>query len=107
MTADARRTPDQERAAHAWKTVEALLKDGKPVAGAKQFGGAARKLPVRIMASGLGQALAFLRAKGKTPLLLQALGGWVLKKPDEAALLDAVIRGTADDLRRLTAETLA
>jgi CRISPR-associated protein Cmr5 len=74
---------------------------------AKLFGGAARKLPVRIMASGLGQALAFLKAKGKTPALLDALGEWVLKDPKSKDLLAAVITGTADSLRMHTAETLA
>jgi len=96
-------TPDQLRAKHAWDVVEKI----KGHKDAKLFGGAARKLPVRIMASGLGQSLAFLAAKGKTPELLKALGDWVLKKSDDRALLNAVIQGTADSLRMHTAETLA
>ena len=59
------------------------------------------------MASGLGQALAFLKAKDYTPDLLEALGDWVLKKRTQTALLEAVITGTADTLRQYTAETLA
>lgn len=70
-------TPDQLRAKHAWEVVERV----KGSKDAKLFGGAARKLPVRIMASGLGQALAFLAAKGKTPELLKALSDWVLNQP--------------------------
>ena len=96
-------TPDQLRAKHAWEVVEKV----KGSKDAKLFGGAARKLPVRIMASGLGQALAFLAAKGKTPALLDALGEWVLKDPKSKNLLKAVIEGNADTLRLYTTETLA
>jgi len=101
---DAKPTPDQLRAKHAWEVVERV----KGSKDAKLFGGAARKLPVRIMASGLGQALAFLAAKGKTPALLDALDKWVLPKQSVAkTLLNAIIQGTADDLRMYTAEVLA
>lgn len=112
---DTKPTPDQLRAKHAWEVVEKLFdketKDGKevkkPKPHAKAFGGAARKLPVRIMASGLGQALAFLAAKGKTPALLDALDDWVLKDAKSKNLLKAVIDGNADTLRVYTTETLA
>ncbi|MDY3562988.1 type III-B CRISPR module-associated protein Cmr5 [Gemmata sp. JC673] len=117
---DTKRTPDQLRATHAWEAVELVLKkfppstvteSGKPLKRphpqAKKFGGAVRKLPVRIMASGLGQALAFLKAKDQTPDLLDTLSDWVLKKRSQTALLEAVIAGTADTLRQHTAETLA
>ena len=119
MSTTAKGTLDQERAKHAWEVVKKMLElfphhpprvpNGKrePHAHAKAFGGAARKLPVRIMASGLGQALAFLKAKGKTKELLDALGGWVLRDQKLKDLLDAVIQGTADTLRMHTAETLA
>lgn len=97
-------TPDQLRAKHAWEVVERV----KGSKDAKLFGGAARKLPVRIMASGLGQALAFLKAKGKTPALIDALNGWVLPKQSVVKdLLEAIIKGNADELRVYTTETLA
>jgi CRISPR-associated protein Cmr5 len=99
-------TPDQLRAKHAWETAQRVL-DPKNRIDGKVFGGAAKKLPVRIMASGLGQALAFLHAKGKTPALLDALGDWVLKDPESKDLLAAVINGTTDSLRQHTVETLA
>jgi CRISPR-associated protein Cmr5 len=86
---------------------------------AKKFGGQARKMPTRIVASGLGQALAFLRAKDYAPKLLAALGDWVLgvvrpaedvrkqlTRPDEA-LLKAVVLGDSDYLRQATDEALA
>ncbi len=116
MNTESQPTPDQLRAKHAWKVVNFILKEyppemvgGKsvPHKSAKAFGGAARKLPVRIMASGLGQALAFLRAKNKTRDLLEALGDWVLGERTQNALLDAVVNGTADSLRENTAAVLA
>ncbi len=112
-------TTDQRRAAHAWQAVQAAKqkqwphKDQDP----KKFGGQARKMPVRIMASGLGQALAFLKAKGYAPGLLIELGDWVLdkrnhpesrkEKPSDTALLEAILNGDADFLRWATDETLA
>lgn len=67
---------------------------------------------MRVMASGLGPALAFLRAKGEVPGLLAAMSDWVLNQrglgpvsPD--ALLGAIVRGDSDFLRRATDEALA
>jgi CRISPR-associated protein Cmr5 len=118
-------TIDQRRAKHAWEAVQAAkeLKE----ADRKKFGNHARKLPTRIMAAGLGQALAFLYAKGYADLLLRAIGEWVLRRPDkglsegaakpggkddkrkrEKELLEAIVKGgTSDTLRRHTVETLA
>jgi CRISPR-associated protein Cmr5 len=94
-----------------------VAKYGNDKKHAKKFGGQARKLPTRIMASGLGQALAFLKAKGYAPDLLVELGDWVLDKrstpgstkpkPKDDALLQAVIGGHSDFLRRATDESLA
>jgi CRISPR-associated protein Cmr5 len=110
---------EQRRARHAWNAVAAVKGRyrGKDVEKAKRFGGQARKLPTRIIASGLGQALAFLKAKDYAPDLLVALGDWVLNqrdKPDgkkpppgDAELLRAVIEGNSDFLRRATDEVLA
>lgn len=127
-------TPDQLRAKHAWAVVKAAQRlyphpepktpgaKREPHEDAKRFGGAARKLPVRIMASGLGQALAFLAAKGVKReaylRLLEFIGDWVLNRPvdgapsrqlpaDDAQLYDLIERGTADKMREQTVETLA
>lgn len=110
-------TFDQRRARNAMEVVDAVMKDLSQEE-AKKFGGQARKLPMRIIASGLGQALVFLKAKGTTPRLLTALGDWVLTivkpseqvrrqlgEPDEA-LLNAVILGSATYLRQATDEAL-
>ena len=111
-------TLDQRRAEHAWKAVCGVVdKYARDKGKAKKFGGQARKLPTRIIASGLGQALAFLKAKDYAPDLLVELGDWVLDKRGQAAsskakpkddeLLLAVVRGNSDFLRRATDEVLA
>jgi CRISPR-associated protein Cmr5 len=121
-----RRTPDQRRANHAWEAVQAVLTEhphqvvnGKKLATkeARDFHGQAKKLPTRILAAGLGQALAFLNAKNYTPLLLKALEDWILNKPEtfdpnkplgEKPLLQKIVtEWTSDDLRRQTDEALA
>lgn len=109
---DSKPTLDQRRAQHAWNAVQRAKAAKDP----KKFGNQAKKLPTRIMAAGLGQALAFLWSKGYAPELLKELGDWVLHrvspskaKPssDEKALMEAIVEGNADFLRRATDETLA
>jgi CRISPR-associated protein Cmr5 len=108
-------TLDQRRAADAWALVEKLKDDKHGLDLARQ----AKKLPVRIVTSGLGPALAFLNAKeGRANGLCAGLGAWVLDRrgivPTGGSaqkfggdLLSAVVHGDSDFLRRATAETLA
>jgi len=106
-------TLDQRRAQHAWNAVQRA----KKLASSKKFGGQAKKLPTRIMAAGLGQALAFLLGKKYSPELLEEIGDWVLDKraslgstrprPKDDALIQTIIGGDSDFLRRATDETLA
>lgn len=108
-------TLDQRRAAHAWKAI-GQLKDCKE-AERKEYAGEAKKLPIRIMTSGLGQALAFLlaKAKDKKPnltLLHEHLTDWALRQrglpgPVPQSLLRSVIEGNSDFLRQATDEVLA
>lgn len=107
-------TLDQRRAKHAWQAVTTAK---QKEAGFKDFCMHARRLPMRIMASGLGQALAFLKAKDYAPQLLEELGDWVLDKranpastkpkPNDEALLRQIIEKDSDFLRRATDETIA
>ncbi len=105
-------TLDQRRAAHAWSVVQ-RLKESASEAVQKEFGREAKRLPARILCSGLGQTLAFLKAKGTAKDLRQALSEWVLARragqeatgPD--ALLEAIIERDADFLRLATAEAIA
>jgi CRISPR-associated protein Cmr5 len=112
-TTQSKPTLDQRRASHAWRAVQGAKKCKDP----KKFGGQAKSLPTRIMASGLGQALAFLKAKDYAPELLKAIADWVLDKrsnekstkpePADDALIQAIIGGSSDFLRRATDEALA
>jgi CRISPR-associated protein Cmr5 len=111
-SAEGKPTLDQKRAQHAWQAVQRLDR-----ADGKEYAGEAKKLPMRIMAAGLGQALAFLaaKAKDKKPSLRQLLDdltAWVIRErplsgahPD--SLLGSVIFGNSDFFRRATDETLA
>jgi CRISPR-associated protein Cmr5 len=104
---DKKVTLDQQRARHAWDTVKRV-----PETEWDDFDTQAKKLPTRIMASGLGQALAFLEAKKYTPSLREALAGWLhVRRPVEDGkdkrIVVRVIFGDAEFIRFATAETLA
>jgi len=105
-------TLDQRRAKHAWEAVQ--KQKGKK--SANDYAGEAKKLPIRIMAASLGQALAFIAAKAKKKPgltnLLADLTDWVIATrplPSQSgkSLLEAVVRGNSGFLRRATDETLA
>jgi CRISPR-associated protein Cmr5 len=108
-------TLDQRRARHAWEAVQEL--GGLKKEQAADYAGEARKLPTRIVAAGLGQALAFLAAKAKEKkpglrLLLRHLNDWVItrrpmKAPRPDSLLESVVFGNSNFLRRATDETLS
>lgn len=109
---------DQRRAEDAWKRAEIANHRN---AAWDDYAREAHKLPVRIMASGLGQALAFLNAKRtKKPglqLLLDDLSDWVLSRavavnmldtmPDGPNLLKAITESDTRFMRWATEETLA
>lgn len=108
-------TLDQRRAAHAWSAVVELKKCSE--SERKDYAGEAKKLPIRIMTSGLGQALAFLLAKAKdkkqhlrqlhTDLTEWTLGQRGLPGPARESLLHSVIGADSDFLRQATDEVLA
>lgn len=108
-------TLDQRRASHAWDVVQKVKQ--LPKSQGKEYGGQAKKLPMRIMAAGLGQALAFLLAKAGDPnspkhkahrsQVHNDLTDWVIKKrPMPAAdtdnLVQSIVKGDSDFLRRAT-----
>jgi CRISPR-associated protein Cmr5 len=115
-----RQTLDQRRALHAWDCIQSMSgrKNGtvEPSAEAKEYGREAKKLPTRILAAGLGQALAFLDAKKtKKPglqKLQEHLTDWVVRNRSlgglrAESLLHNVIKGDSTFLRRATDEALA
>jgi CRISPR-associated protein Cmr5 len=64
------------------------------------------------MAAGLGQALAFLKAKDYAPGLLAELTEWMKqrippKQKEPTDLLERIVKGDSDFLRRATDEVLA
>lgn len=108
-------TIEQRRAKHAWTAIQALKKNTD--AERDEYTGEAKKLPARIMAAGLGPALAFLAAKAKDKKkhlnqFLADLSSWVLKERSIActhptSLLESVVFGDATFLRRATDESLS
>jgi CRISPR-associated protein Cmr5 len=109
MASQGIQTLDQQRASHAWELVESVLKQGDDKKK-KEFGTQAKKLPTRILTAGLGQALAFLEAKGYAEPLRAGMASWINKRrpvPNGERLVVRVIQGDADFLRFATAECLA
>ncbi|QQP92188.1 type III-B CRISPR module-associated protein Cmr5 [Skermanella sp. TT6] len=116
---------DQRRAAHAWNAVQEMGKSPDAKA-AGDFAGHAKKLPMRIRAAGLGQALAFVAAKAKARdaknakpglvALLETLNCWVLDQrelrttsagDDPHALIQEITSRDSAFLKRATAETMS
>ena len=114
-----RPTLDQRRARHAWEAVERA----RGLRGdAADYAREAKRLPVRIKTSGLGQAVAFLNAKagegekGPRAILLNDLGDWLLARRGLApvpkggirrdSVMVMILDGDAGLLRRATEEAL-
>lgn len=113
-TSSQSQTLDQRRANHAWDVVRRAKQKQDPHENQdpKKFGGQAKKLPTRIMAAGLGQALAFLKAKDYAPGLIEELSDWIgnripPKQGEPTDLLERIVKGDSDFLRRATDEVLA
>ncbi|OWK41124.1 type III-B CRISPR module-associated protein Cmr5 [Fimbriiglobus ruber] len=111
MSTGDRQTPDQQRARHAWEVIS-RVKNANDAKLKKDFGIHVRKLPMRVLASGLGAALAFLEAKKDAPELVSALSSWMenvvpVRPPGQARLLLRIIESDADFQRFATTECLA
>jgi CRISPR-associated protein Cmr5 len=102
---------EQERAKHAWDCVQEV-KD-KPFAG--DYRTIAVKVPSLIVTNGLGQTLAFLKAKGKGDpgneheVLYRHLADWVSEKVNaDGDLLSWLVNtATSQQYRLATMEALA
>lgn len=109
-------TWEQRRAAHAWQVVQDV-KGSMSKEKQKEFGTQAKKLPVRILTSGLGASLAFLKAKAYAPKLAEALNDWIKScswsrratqtSPENADLVTRIVHGDAEFLRLATDECMA
>lgn len=108
----------QRRARHAWLAVaEARGKLGETEAS--DYAREAKRLPVRIMTSGLGHAVAFVNAKGTSGAarqrLARDLAQWLLEerqladghmRADGKTLINAIMKRDSDFLRQATDEAL-
>ncbi len=111
------RRVEMDRAARAWQYVHDEISREKADVY-KVYGARAQDLPALIHTDGLGQTLAFLRAKSKGKKedphyrLFTHLSLWVLKQVPSASghtddLLQALIASDSIYYRRATVETLA
>ena len=112
------RTLEQERAQQAWACVREVT--NKPQEFKKKYGSLARKVPMLVLTNGLGQTLAFLKAKGKNDpadehtVLFRHLSSWVLSQVAPSTttsngdlLLQWVLQNDSAAYRRATMEALA
>lgn len=105
---------EQRRAEWAWQAAMAAKEKGEDFADS--YGQAARGAPADILMSGLGQTLAFWRARGKGEskwysLLYEDLSAWLSSEPDPISKGDLMVwittTASPDDYRRATAEAMA
>jgi len=107
---------DQERAASAWKNVEQV--NQKPDELKKQYSGLARSTPALVQMNGLGQTLAFLRAKAKGDrntahwLLYSHISQWIASRVDFGdkgpdGLLEWLVTQSSEVYRQTMAEVIA
>jgi CRISPR-associated protein Cmr5 len=113
-----RQTIEQKRAAQAWKDVSDVENQYRDELGRK-YNSLTRSAPAMVQSNGLGQALAFLRAKagrekkGEHWLLYSHVSTWVIQElkaqPKEASdgLLEWVVQQDTPTYRRATTETMA
>lgn len=117
-TISRQRSLEQERAKYAWQCVSNVKQLGEAVA--EKYASFAKNAPADIQANGLGQTLAFWRAKGKEgkkaeerayTQLLQDVSNWVgtqNKFGSGQDILAWVIKtASTNDYRRATAEAIA
>lgn len=114
------RTLEQERAKQAWGYISAVKTENENLEEkkrfAKEYKSLARGASADIQLNGLGQTLAFWRAKGKGEInehtrLFEHISQWVMQQNEirgAGNLLEwAISIATTDDYRRATAETIA
>lgn len=109
-------TLQQKRAAHAYKKVKEVQPDDK-AKEAKEYGSLVRSLPAMIQRDGLGQTLAFLKAKDKgehkTPYwnAYAHLSDWTREQfkiqDKDKDLLEWLLEQPSDRYRQVTTEVQA
>ncbi len=108
--ASQQQTLEQQRAQQAWNDIQSVVKRSDDFK--KKYGSLARRVPMLVLTNGLGQTLAFLRAKGNEhTTLLEHLSTWTMSQvapgASERDLLTWVLNNDSAAYRRATAEALA
>ncbi len=109
------KTLEQQRANQAWSDIQSIA--GCSEDFKKKYGSLARRVPMLVLTNGLGQTLAFLKAKGKNDqndehsVLFRHLSDWTMAQvapgsgnPD---LLQWVLNNDSTAYRQATTEVLA
>ncbi|RMH35738.1 MAG: type III-B CRISPR module-associated protein Cmr5 [Acidobacteria bacterium] len=108
-------TLEQKRAQRAWNDIQSVVNRSDEFK--KKYGSLARRVPMLVLTNGLGQTLAFLRAKGKNDqsdehnVLFNHLSAWTMSQVapnvSDQNLLNWVLKSDSTAYRRATAEALA
>ena len=88
-TTKPRPTLEQRRAAHAWSVIKHVRTEKADSALLLDLETKSKRLSSRIIASGLGQALAFAFAKKDGLFFVAALTDWITDRPTELSELIA------------------
>lgn len=105
------KTVEQRRAKAAWEAVEDVVRNHRRYAN--DYGSTIKRVPMMILTNGLGQALAFLKAKGKGgdnehEAVFKHISEWVTADMKwENDLLMEIRERSSHDYRRATTEALA
>lgn len=103
-------TKEQQRAKAAWEAVSEIKGERKETK--EGYSTQAKNFPMMTLTNGLGQALAFLRAKGKPEhqAFYQHVSAWVTNEIFNASdekLLEHLLERDSNTYRRATTESLA
>lgn len=104
-------TKEQQRAKAAWEAVSEIKSKSKETK--EGYSTQAKNFPMMTMTNGLGQSLAFLRAKGKAEhnkAFYQHVSAWVTKEifnVSDEKLLERLLDSDSNFYRRATTEALA
>lgn len=115
MTQSLQQALEQKRAKQAWDDIQSIMDRSKDFK--KEYRSLSLKVPMLVLTNGLGQTLAFLRAKGKSNpndehnVLFNHLSKWTMSQVAPGAgnqnLLEWVLSNDSTAYRRATAEALA
>jgi len=109
---------EQQRAEEAWSCVDYVNREIDDPSFKKEYRSLAMRLPSLIITNGLGQTLAFLKAKGKgkdskpEEKIYQDIDGWLskskkIKWTTKGELIERLIALNSSEFRFATYETLS